>query len=122
MVSLTHASRHHNLIEEESETFDWRIVGRALVKFPWKMSIGSEIAYMTRYGYNMDDNDEVIWNISIDQTCFKRRGVFTLSVFDLLNQRKNVRQIIGDNFIRYDTYNTLPTYAMLTFTYRPRLK
>ena len=120
--NVSYSLTNNNLIEEESETFDWRIVGRALVKFPWKMSIGSEIAYMTRYGYNMDDNDEVIWNISIDQTCFKRRGVFTLSVFDLLNQRKNVRQIIGDNFIRYDTYNTLPTYAMLTFTYRPRLK
>jgi hypothetical protein len=36
----------------------------------------------------------------------------------MLNQRKNIRELIGDNFIKYEKYNTLPTYIMLSFTYR----
>lgn len=118
-ANASYSITDNNLNDKESETFDWNTRGHLLLKLPWKMSIGTNVAYLTRYGYDMDDNDELIWNFSIDQTCFKRRGVFTLSVFDILNQKKNVKQVIGDNFIRYDTYNTLPTYAMLTFAYRP---
>jgi hypothetical protein len=37
---------------------------------------------------------------------------------DILHQQLNIRQTIGDNYIQYNTYNTLPTYFLLNFTYK----
>ncbi|MHB9142506.1 MAG: hypothetical protein ACYC25_11580, partial [Paludibacter sp.] len=30
----------------------------------------------------------------------------------------NIRQTIGDNYIQYNTYNTLTSYFLLSFTYK----
>ena len=37
---------------------------------------------------------------------------------DILHQQKNIIQTIGSNYIQYNTYNTLPTYFLLSFTYK----
>jgi len=39
-------------------------------------------------------------------------------VVDILHQQKNLVQTVGDNYIQYSTYNTLPTYFLLSFTYK----
>ena len=32
--------------------------------------------------------------------------------------KKNIVQVVGDNSVSYQKYNTLPTYFLLTFTYK----
>jgi len=60
----------------------------------------------------------LIWNASIDKTIFGNAGVVALKVMDILHQQLNIRQTIGDNYIQYNTYNTLPTYFILSLTYK----
>jgi hypothetical protein len=35
-----------------------------------------------------------------------------------LHDKKNIVQTINENSVSYQKFNTLPTYAMLTFTYK----
>jgi hypothetical protein len=39
-------------------------------------------------------------------------------VYDLLHDKKNIIQNVGEDYVSYQKFNTLPTYAMLTFTYK----
>ena len=42
----------------------------------------------------------------------------SIKAFDLLHQQKNIRQTIGDNYIQYNSYNTLTSYFLVSFTYK----
>ena len=61
---------------------------------------------------------EIMWNASIDKTLFKNKGTLSLKANDILRQRLNIRQTIGDNYIQNNSYNTLPTYFLLSFSYK----
>ena len=68
------------------------------------------------YGYGFDDPDEILLNAAIAKSW--SNATLTLKLYDLLNQKKNIVQVVGENYVQYKAYNTLPTYAMLTFTYK----
>ena len=110
----------HNTLGKQmpSHVLDWTTTGYLTLRLPYQWTISSDIGYTARYGYNVGDANELIWNASIDKTLFKNQATLSLKAYDMLNQRKNIRELIGDNFIKYEKYNTLPTYIMLSFTYR----
>lgn len=101
-----------------SHVLDWTATGYFTLRLPYQWTISSDIGYTARYGYNVGDANELIWNASIDKTLFKNQATLSIKAYDMLNQRKNIREVIGDNYIKYEKYNTLPTYIMLSFTYR----
>ena len=39
-------------------------------------------------------------------------------ILDILNQKKNIVETVGENYIQYQRFNTLPTYFTLSFTYK----
>ena len=47
-----------------------------------------------------------------------QNATLSLQVYDILHQKKNIVQVINDNSVQYKKFNTLPTYFMLTFTYK----
>ena len=108
----------NNLNPGVAITKDWNGGGNFVVHLPYSVSIGSDINYTTQQGYSAAAQNQLIWNASIDKTIFNNSGVVALKVLDILHQQLNVRQSIGDNYIQYSTYNTLPTYFLLSFTYK----
>lgn len=100
-----------------SDVFNWTITGDVEFHLPRAWNLSAECSYTDRYGYDLSGKvNEVILNAEIEKTW----GNATLSVqaYDLLHQKKNIVQVISDNTVSYAKYNTLPTYFMLTFTYR----
>ncbi|MBQ0119112.1 MAG: TonB-dependent receptor [Bacteroidales bacterium] len=99
-----------------SNVFNWSLTGDVMFHLPKSWNISADCGYTARYGYNLNDVNEVILNASIDKSF--GNGTLELKVFDLLHSKKNIVQTIGENYIQYQKCNTLPTYFMLTFTYR----
>lgn len=106
--------------ESATNVWNWTANGNLTFHLPYQFTISSDIGYTARYGYSTVSSDlnELIWNASIDKVFLKNQGTLSIKAYDILNQRKNIREVIGDNYVRYDTYNTLPTYIMLSFSYK----
>lgn len=115
---LKYSNTINNLNPTPSTTYDWTINGNLVLHLPYSINIGSDINYTTRKGYSNFDLDETIWNASIDKSLFKGKGILALRWNDILRQQLNIRQIIGDNFISYNKYNTLTSYFILSFSYK----
>lgn len=116
--NVIYSRTQNNLTTSISNLLDWNATGSLTLHLPYQFTISSDIGYTARYGYNLDNPNELIWNASIDKTLFRNQATLSLKAYDMLNQRKNIRQVVDGNSISYETYNTLPTYVMLSFTYK----
>jgi len=108
----------NNLNPTVAITKDWTGGGNVVVHLPYSISIGSDINYTTSQGYSAQSLNQLIWNASIDKSIFNNAGVVALKVMDILHQQKNINQTIGSNYIQYNIFNTIPTYFLLSFTYK----
>jgi len=114
IYSLTHNSLNKKNI---SHLGDWIIFGDVTFHLPKSWNIATDISYTSRYGYQgLTDVNELIWNFSVDKTW--ANSTLTLKVYDLLNDKKNVVQTVNETSVSYQKFNTLPTYFMLTYTYK----
>lgn len=114
IYSLTHNSLNKKNI---SHVGDWIISGDVTFHLPKSWNIATDIAYTSRHGYEgLDDVNELIWNFSVDKTW--TNSTLTLKVYDLLNDKKNIVQTVNETSVSYQKFNTLPTYFMLTYTYK----
>ena len=102
----------------ETETWDWMGRGNLVIRFPYDFTLSSDIAYSDRAGYTNMDQSEIMWNAALDKSLFKKKGTLSLRANDILRQRLNIRQTIGDNYVQYSRYNTLPSYFIVSFTYK----
>lgn len=109
-------SRTQNSLTRGSATnaIDWTVTGDVQFHLPKAWEIAADCGYTARYGYQLSDVNEVILNASVDKTW--KNTTLSLKAFDLLHQKKNIRQVIGENYVSYQKYNTLPTYFLLTCT------
>ena len=39
-------------------------------------------------------------------------------MFDILRQQQNINQNVGDNFVEFSKSNALPSYFLVSFTYK----
>ena len=114
IYSLTHNSLNKKNI---SHVGDWIISGDVTFHLPKSWNIATDIAYTSRSGYEgLNDVNELIWNFSVDKTW--TNSTLTLKVYDLLNDKKNIVQTVNETSVSYQKFNTLPTYFMLTYTYK----
>ncbi|MBQ7530556.1 MAG: outer membrane beta-barrel protein [Paludibacteraceae bacterium] len=118
VVGSFNYSRTHNNLSADAITnvFNWSVTGDINFNLPKSWTIGADCGYTARYGYGFDDPNEIILNASISKSW--SNATLTLKAYDLLNQKKNIVQVVGENYVQYKEYNTLGTYAMLTFTYK----
>ena len=108
----------NNLNTQVSDVIDWGVTGNVTLYLPYQFSFNTDLGYTGRYGYTTNDLDEIIWNASLDKTFWQKQASLSIKAFDLLNQRKNIQETVNSNSIKYSTFNTLPTYVMLSFTYK----
>jgi len=113
-----YSNTRNNLNTAAAITKDWSGGGNLIFHLPYNINIGSDINYTTMQGYAASAQNQLIWNGTIDKSLFEGKGVIALKVNDILHQQLNIRQVIGDNYIQYNTFNTLPTYFLLSFTYK----
>ena len=114
IYSLTHNSLNKKNI---SHVGDWIISGDITFHLPGSWNIATDLSYTSRYGYEgLNDVNELIWNFSVDKTW--KNSTLTLKVYDLLNDKKNIVQMVNETSVSYQKFNTLPTYCMLTYTYK----
>lgn len=87
---------------------------------PWGLTLQSDINYSATSGYAAGyDTRTWMWNATISQQ-FLRNKALTLAVkvYDLLNQRNNIRRNVTANYIDDTRYNSLTRYFMVTLSYR----
>ena len=114
IYSLTHNSLNKKNI---SHIGDWIISGDVTFHLPKSWNIATDVSYTSRHGYQgLTDVNELIWNFSLDKTW--QNSTLTLKVYDLLNDKKNIVQTVNETSVSYQKFNTLPTYFMLTYTYK----
>ncbi len=87
---------------------------------PFGLVISTDLRYSTTSGYSDGYNtDQWIWNGSIAYQFLKeKQAALTISVYDILGQRKNIYRNVTGDYIEDVYYNSLGRYGMLTFTYR----
>jgi len=99
-----------------SNVIDWSVTGDVLFHLPKSWNISADCGYTGRYGYDLDDVNEILLNAAIDKSW--GNATLQLKAYDLLHQKKNIIQTVGENSVSYQKSNALPTYFMLTFTYK----
>jgi hypothetical protein len=116
--TIGYSNAQNNLKNTVTEIWDWSGRGNVVIRFPYDFVLSSDIAYSDRAGYSDFDQSEIMWNASLDKTFLKNKATLSLKANDILRQRLNIRQNVGDNYIQYNSYNTLPSYFMVSFSYR----
>lgn len=116
--NLRYTNTTNNLQNTHRETYDWTVSGNFVAHLPYTFNVASDINFATMQGYAGFDQNQLIWNASIDKSFLNNKGVVALKVYDILHRRLNVSQSIGDNYIQFSRFNTLTSYFILSFSYR----
>ncbi|MFW5699489.1 MAG: TonB-dependent receptor [Bacteroidota bacterium] len=82
----------------------------------------SDVGYLMYRGLGDEFNqDFILWNMNVGRKLFQKNlGEITLSVFDLLDQNKNIIRNVSDLYVEDLRTNQLSRFFMLTFTYNLR--
>ncbi|MBQ7945871.1 MAG: TonB-dependent receptor [Bacteroidales bacterium] len=115
--SYSYGHSHNFLSGSSQNTMNWSGSGNINLHLPHSINIATDISYSDRKGYSTFDQSEIMWNATIDKT-FGKKLTLQLRMTDILRQRLNISQTIGDNYISFQKYNTLPSYFLLTVTYK----
>ena len=114
---FTYSRTQNSLIASSlSHVFEWTVTGDVEFHLPKNWTIAADCGYTDRHGYNLNDVSELILNASITKSW--KNATLKLQLDDLLNSGKSIVQTVGENYVSYQKFNNLPTYAMLTFTYK----
>ena len=113
---VNYSRTNNSLSNQKTNVINWTITGDVQFNLPRSWTITADCGYTARYGYQLSDVNEILLNAGIMKTW--GNGTLSLKAYDLLHQKKNIVQIVGDNYVQYKKYNTLPTYIMLSFTYK----
>lgn len=108
----------NNLLNRHQETVDYTASGNINLILPYSLTITNNLDYTTREGYSSYTKDEWVWNATIDKSVLNKKGTLSLRFYDILRQKQNIRENIGDNSRSLTRSNQLTSYFLLSFTYR----
>jgi hypothetical protein len=109
----------NNLNANRSQnTADYTYSGNLTLNLPYSFTVNNDWSYSTREGYSSLTKNELVWNASIDKSVLNRKGTISLKMNDILQQKLNIRESIGDNSRTLTRSNQLTSYFILSFTYR----
>ena len=86
----------------------------------WGLTLQTDINYSATSGYAAGYNTRTwLWNATLSQQFLKSKSLtLAVKVFDLLNQRSNIRRTVTAIYIDDIEYNSLTRYFMVTLSYR----
>lgn len=87
---------------------------------PFGLVLNSDVSFSATSGYSQGyDSKQWMWNASISYQFLKgKSATVSLKVYDLLQQKENIRRSVTANYIDDINYNSLTRYFMATFTYK----
>lgn len=87
---------------------------------PWGLSINTDISFSGTEGYSQGyDTEQWMWNASISYQFLRdKAATISVKVYDLLQQKSNIRRTITANYIDDTNYNSLTRYFMVSFNYK----
>ncbi len=106
--------------QQDREYFNYGSSAYTTIYLPFDISFQSDIRYSTNSGYSDGfKQNETLWNASIEKQILKQKnGLIRVKLYDILQQRSNIRRNVSSNFIRDTTTNTLTSYFIVHFVYR----
>ncbi len=104
----------------DRHTFNWSVRGNVTLHLHYDWTIDNTLSYSAREGYAGYDKNELMWNATISKPVFKKKFVLKLTANDILRQRQNINQNIGDNSVSYTQSDMLSSYFLLSLTWRMR--
>ena len=113
-----------NSVQSEiDDSYYYHLLG---IKFNWIFWKGlvftNEVVHNFYQGLADSYNqDYLLWNLSFGKKVFaNQRGELKLTVYDLLDQNRNISRTITDSYIQDQETETLRQYFMVSFTYHIR--
>ncbi len=106
--------------QQDREYFNYGSSAYTTIYLPFDINFQSDIRYSTNSGYSDGfKQNETLWNASIEKQILKQKnGLIRVKIYDILQQRSNIRRNVSSNFIRDTTTNTLTSYFIMHFVYR----
>lgn len=108
----------NNFNKNASETYDWTSSMNFGLRPTKTLTFTTDVNFTKQNGYGDFNPSQWIWNASMDVNAFKGKGVISLKVIDILRQQQNINQNVGDNFVEFSKSNALPSYFLVSFTYK----
>ena len=116
--SLRLSNNTNSLTTTSSLLKDWSGGATVVMHLPYNINFATDLSYVLQEGYTTSNVSQMLWNASIDKTVFNSKGVIALKVFDILHDQKNFTQSVTGSSQTITRMNIVPTYAMLSFTYK----
>lgn len=111
-----------SLKKNNLRTFDYGGYFETTLQLYFGLTFSTDIRYTTNSGYaNGYKINEWLWNASISQQLFKaKNGTLKFTINDILKQREVIipTPSSSSQYYSQSTYNTLPSYFMVSFSYR----
>lgn len=112
----------HNSVQKSANQTVHRYGGRFDGSYytPWGLTVQTDINYSATSGYSAGyDTRTWMWNATLSQSFLRNQALtVAVKVYDLLNQRNNIRRNVTANYIDDIEYNSLNRYFMFTVSYR----
>lgn len=105
---------------ENQKTTTFKLQDKFTWRLPYDIIMQSDIVYSYFYGFGSDfKRNEVLWNASISKNFLKNKNAnLKLEMFDILNDRNNIKRVVTSNFSSDSRTNTISRYFLLTFSYK----
>jgi hypothetical protein len=87
---------------------------------PWGLSLNTDVSYSGTEGYSAGyDTKQWMWNATLSYQFLKdKAATLSVKVYDLLQQKSNIRRTVTANYIDDINYNSLTRYFMVSFNYK----
>ena len=112
----------HNTVQASNDRVVHTYGGQfnATYSAPFGLIVSTDLNYSATSGYSSGYNTKQwLWNGSLSYQFLRdKSAAVTLSVYDILGQRKSIYRNVTANYIEDVAYNSLTRYGMITFTYR----
>ena len=94
--------------------------GDASLYFNFGLEVGTDIRYSYNTGYSRDFvRSQALWNATASYSILKDRSLtFSVRVYDILQQKKNISRTVSANMITDNEYNDLTRYFMFSVAWK----
>ena len=108
----------YTLNKELQPTWNNQADGSMNWTIPGGVNLIAEARYNWYYGYETEQDDEIVLNAEITKLLFKKKFTLSLKAYDILGQSKNLSVSDSSNYHIETRNNTLGRYIILSLTYR----
>lgn len=85
---------------------------------PYGINLISDYTYSYYIGFKSDNRPSSVLDIELCKAAFKKRVVFSIKGYDVLNQSKDLKTTYADNYVEERRTNTIQRYVMFSASFK----